>query len=81
DGAFKLAVNTQTDIQPMIIMDTLQRLHYNSVFSLSPGRCRTVFLPKISIEGYGKHDHQKIKTIVFDTMQEAIVRYTNKTKS
>ncbi len=76
DGAFKLAVNTQTDIQPMVILDTLDRLHYSSVFSLKPGRCRTVFLAKISIDGYGKHDHEKIKTIVFDTMEAAIERYS-----
>lgn len=80
DGAFKLAVNTQTDIQPMVILDTLDRLHYSSVLSLSPGKCRTVFLPKISVEGFGKHDHEKLKTIVFDTMQDAILRYTNEKK-
>lgn len=76
DGAFKLAINTQTDIQPMVILDTLDRLHYNSVFSLSPGICRTVFLTKISVDDYGKHDHRKIKAIVFDTMHAAIERYT-----
>ena len=78
DGAFKLAINTQTDIQPMVLINTLDRLHYNSVFSLSPGKCQTVFLPKISVAGYDKKDVEKLKAIVFDTMEEAIVRYSNK---
>ena len=76
DGAFKLAINTQTDIQPMVILDTLDRMHYSSLFSLYPGKCRTVFLPKISVGGFGKKDHGKLKTIVFDTMEAAIRRYS-----
>jgi len=77
DGAFKLALNTQTDIQPMLILDTLDRLHYESVFSLSPGKCRTVFLPKITVDGLEKKDHEKLKAIVFNTMETAIKRYAN----
>ncbi|WP_447639781.1 MULTISPECIES: lysophospholipid acyltransferase family protein [Chitinophagaceae] len=76
DGAFKLALNTQTDIQPMVILDTLDRMHYRSAFSLKPGKCRTVFLPKIPIDGWEKKDHEPLKTIVFNTMEAAIKRYS-----
>lgn len=75
DGAFKLAINTQTDIQPMLILDVLDVMHYSSPFTLKPGKCRTVFLPKISVEGFEKKDHEQLKAIVFDTMEAAIKRY------
>ncbi|MFT4204447.1 MAG: lysophospholipid acyltransferase family protein [Chitinophagaceae bacterium] len=75
DGAFKLALNTQTDIQPMLILDMLERMHYRSAFALTPGKCRTVFLPKISIEGYGTKEHEKLKAVVHEAMEAGMKRY------
>ncbi len=51
DGAFKIAIETETPIKPMLFMDTYDRLHYESIFSLTPGKSRTIFLEEISVEG------------------------------
>ncbi len=32
NGAFKLAVETQTPVQPVLFLDTYKRMHYSSVF-------------------------------------------------
>ena len=51
DGAFKIAIETQTPIKPVLFLDTYDRLNYHSVFSLTPGRSRSVFLEEISVNG------------------------------
>ena len=47
NGAFKIAVETKTPIQPVLFLDAYDRLNYRSIFSLSPGKSRAVFLPEI----------------------------------
>ena len=37
DGAFRIAIETQTPLLPIIFPDTVKRLHYTSVFSFQPG--------------------------------------------
>jgi 1-acyl-sn-glycerol-3-phosphate acyltransferase len=37
DGAFRIAIETETPIKPILFLDTVDRLHYSSVFSLTPG--------------------------------------------
>ncbi|MEJ7671377.1 MAG: 1-acyl-sn-glycerol-3-phosphate acyltransferase [Chitinophagaceae bacterium] len=48
NGAFKIAIETQTPIKPILFLDTYDRLNYTSIFSLSPGRSRAVFLEETS---------------------------------
>jgi len=48
DGAFRLAIQTKTPIKPILFLDTHERLHFNSIFSLNPGICRSVYLPEIA---------------------------------
>ncbi len=49
DGAFKLAIETQTPIKPVLFLDTYSRMHYDSVWSMTPGRSRVVFLDEIPV--------------------------------
>src|SRR5688572_1611518 len=51
DGAFRIAIETQTPIKPILFLDTWHRMHYSSAFSISPGRCRSVFLKEVPVEG------------------------------
>jgi 1-acyl-sn-glycerol-3-phosphate acyltransferase len=76
DGAFKIAIETQTAVKPVIFPDTLSRLHYNSIFSFNPGKCRAVFLEEIAVEGLTINDVQVLKAAVFNKMEEALERYT-----
>jgi len=51
DGAFRLAIEMQTPIKPLLFVDTLDRLHYKKLLNLTPGKNRVVHLPEIGIKG------------------------------
>lgn len=75
DGAFRLAIQTQTPIKPLLYLDNKERLHYNSIFSLTPGISRVVYLPTISTEGYTTKDVLILKEKVYRVMEEGLLRY------
>jgi 1-acyl-sn-glycerol-3-phosphate acyltransferase len=75
DGAFRIAIETQTPVKPVVFLDTLDRLHYNSVFTLTPGKCRAVFLEDISVEGMTLKDMAALKQRVWTAMEEALLKY------
>jgi len=86
DGAFKIAIQTQMPIKPVLFLDTYERLNYDSIFSLNPGRCRAVFLPETSAEGLTMADLDALKNKISDQMEEALrfhraswIRYTQPT--
>jgi 1-acyl-sn-glycerol-3-phosphate acyltransferase len=78
DGAFRIAIETQTPIQPIIFPDTIKRLNPFSFFSLTPGLCRGVYLEEITVDGMKGADLGPLKQLVFDRMTEALIRYRNK---
>jgi 1-acyl-sn-glycerol-3-phosphate acyltransferase len=75
DGAFRLAIETETPIKPMLFLDSVDRLHWSSVFSMTPGKLRTVYLEEISPEGYTPFDVEKLKQKVYDLMQAKLKEY------
>ena len=78
DGAFKIAIETQTSIKPVLFLDTFDRMHYDSIFSLNPGLNRAVFLEEVPVEGYSMDDLEKLKQIVYERMAEKLVVYNAK---
>lgn len=75
DGAFRIAIETETPIKPILFLDTYDRLHYNNVFSLSPGRSRAVFLQETGTAGLSINDVPMLKEKIYKQMEEALVRY------
>lgn len=75
DGAFRIAIETETPIKPILFVDTLERMHYSSVFSMTPGKCRTVFLEEIPVKGYTIHDIALLKEKVYAAMDAGLRRY------
>jgi 1-acyl-sn-glycerol-3-phosphate acyltransferase len=75
NGAFKIAIETQTPIKPIIILDGYDRLNYNSIFSLSPGQSRTVFLEETNTAGLTVNDVAFLKEKVYRQMEDCILRY------
>jgi 1-acyl-sn-glycerol-3-phosphate acyltransferase len=75
DGAFKIAIETQTPIKPILFLDTYDRLHYESIFSLTPGRCRVIYLQEVSVEGLGIKDVKDLKERVYSLMEEKLIAY------
>ena len=75
DGAFKIAIETQKPIQPILFLDTYDRLNYKSIFSLNPGRCRAVFLPATITEGMKEEDMPALKDAIYQQMETALIEY------
>ena len=75
DGAFRLAIETQTPIKPVLFLDTYSRMHYNSIFAMTPGKSRIVYLDEISVEGLGNADIQSLKKKVYVIMEEKLLEY------
>ncbi len=75
DGAFRIAIETQTPIKPILFLDSYNRLNYKGFFSLTPGRNRSVFLQEIETKGLVLKDVAFLKEKVFDAMEQKLVAY------
>jgi 1-acyl-sn-glycerol-3-phosphate acyltransferase len=75
DGAFKLAVETGKTIQPILLLDTFDRLHYRNVFTLTPGRARAVYLQPINPSDHPEADHKELKEIAMKLMADKLIEY------
>ncbi|HMH21606.1 MAG TPA: 1-acyl-sn-glycerol-3-phosphate acyltransferase [Puia sp.] len=75
DGAFRLAIETRTPIKPILFLDTYDRMHYKSIFSLNPGRSRAVFLPEQSVEGLSMQDLPSLRSMVYRLMEARLKEY------
>lgn len=75
DGAFRVAIETQTTIQPVLFLDTYDRMHHKSVFSLNPGINRSVFLEEIPVNGLTMNDVPALKKKVYDLMDHKLREY------
>ncbi|MEJ7821759.1 MAG: lysophospholipid acyltransferase family protein [Chitinophagaceae bacterium] len=75
NGAFKIAIETQTPIKPILFLDTYDRLNYTSIFSLSPGRSRAVFLEETSTAGLSISDTTMLKEKIYRQMHEGLIKY------
>ncbi len=75
DGAFRIAIETQKPIRPILFLDTHDRLEYNSIFSLNPGRCRAVYLPETDTSGLGMKDVSLLREKIYNQMEDALIRY------
>lgn len=75
DGAFKVAIETQTPVKPVLILDAYDRMHYQSIFTLNPGRSRSVYLDEIPVEGLTMNDVAFLKEKTYRIMEEALIKY------
>jgi 1-acyl-sn-glycerol-3-phosphate acyltransferase len=75
DGAFRIAIETQKPIRPILFLDTYDRLNYNSIFSLNPGKCRAVYLPETSTQGMVIRDVAMLREKIYRQMEDGLVHY------
>lgn len=75
NGAFRIAIETQTPIKPLLIIDTLERMHYSGLLTLTPGISRIVYLQEIDVSGYTINDLAELKEKVYKIMEEGLKRY------
>ncbi len=79
DGAFRIAIETQTPIKPLLLIDTFERMNYKGLFTLTPGKNRVVYLQEISVNGYTLKEVHKLKNEVYRVMEDGLKRYRNYT--
>ena len=75
DGAFRIAIETQTPLQPILFPDTYDRMHYSSLLSLRPGATRAIFLPEVDVRGLTIADLPALKQQIFSLMEVALIRH------
>lgn len=75
DGAFRLAIETQTPIKPVLILDSFKLMHYSTIFSLLPGRSRAVFLEAIPVDGLTLTDLPQLRAAVAEKMETALIQW------
>ena len=75
DGAFKIAIETQTPIKPVLFLDAYNRLNYKSIFSLTPGKSRAIYLAEVPVDDYKPVDVLLLKQKVYDIMEAGLIKY------
>ncbi|MHB1922677.1 MAG: lysophospholipid acyltransferase family protein [Chitinophagaceae bacterium] len=75
DGAFKIALENQVAIQPLVFLDHTKRMHPSGIFTLNPGISRVVFLKRIYPDGYHSQNLSLLKNLVHQEMGNAILQY------
>ena len=75
DGAFRIAIETKTPIRPVLFLDAYDRLNYRSIFTLSPGKSRSVFLEEINASEYDIDGLTVLKQRVYDRMESGMIKY------
>ena len=75
DGAFRVAIETQTPVKPVLFLDAYRRMPYESLFLMTPGQSRIVYLEEISVKGYAATDVEKLKQEVYVIMEKKLIEY------
>ncbi|BAV05589.1 1-acyl-sn-glycerol-3-phosphate acyltransferase [Filimonas lacunae] len=75
DGAFRIAIETQTPIKPILFVDAIDRLHYRGLLELTPGKNRTVFLEEVDVTGLTMADVSMLRNKVHGIMDAGMRRY------
>ena len=74
DGAFRISIETQTPIKPVLFLDNDNLLNNRELLGLKHGRSRAVFLEEISPEGFTlkqiSHFKQKVYTIMENKLKD-----------
>lgn len=73
NGAFKIAIETQTPIKPVLFLDAYDRMGYETVFSITSGRSRSVYLEEIPVEGLTLDDVDFLREKVYKIMEEKLI--------
>lgn len=75
DGAFRVAIETQTPVKPVLFLDTYRRMPYESLFLMTPGISRILYLDEIPVTSYTLADVARLRDEVFSVMEKKLVEY------
>jgi 1-acyl-sn-glycerol-3-phosphate acyltransferase len=72
DGAFRIAIETQTPIIPFVMINNRKLLPRKNPLLARPGLITTILLPEVSVAGLSMEDVPMLKKQVFEVMENAI---------
>jgi 1-acyl-sn-glycerol-3-phosphate acyltransferase len=72
DGAFKIAIETQTAIQPFVMRNNRALLPRSNPLNGHPGLIEIVFIPAVEVKGLTLADLPQLKEKVFKLMEEKL---------
>ncbi len=75
DGAFRLAINTEAKILPIVFPDTVHRWHYSGWWKFWPGINRAEYLEPVDAAGMKMESLPQLKQTVFSAMEAALEKY------
>jgi 1-acyl-sn-glycerol-3-phosphate acyltransferase len=75
DGAFRIAIETQTPIKPVLFLDVYNRMPYGKLFTLTPGKSRAIFMEEIAVAGLTLEDIETLKQNVYAQMEKRLLHY------
>lgn len=73
DGAFRIAIETQTPIIPFVMINNRKLLPRKDPLKAKPGLITTIFLPEVSVIGLTMDDVPLLKRKVYDLMEDVIL--------
>ncbi len=75
DGAFRVAIETQIPIKPVLFLDAYKRMPFQSIFLLNPGPSRILYLDEVPVIGYSIADAGVLKEKVYRIMEKKLLEY------
>lgn len=76
DGAFRIAIETQTNIMPFVMINNRKLLPRVNPLKAHPGVIETIFIEPIEIKGLTIDDLPMLKKNVFDLMEIEILKHS-----
>lgn len=76
DGAFRIAIETQTPIIPFVMINNRKVLPRKHPLKARPGIINTILLPEVDVAGLTLEDIPTLKKKVYDLMEQAILKNT-----
>lgn len=75
DGAFRIAIETQTPLKPVLYLDDYKRMKHGNVFTINPGIARILYMEEIDVRGLTLKDVPALKQKVHALMSSKIREY------
>lgn len=81
DGAFKIAIETQTPILPFTIINTKELMPRNNALAIKNGVIKCVFSPEIDVKGLKIEDLEQLKNRVYKEMEAHLTAQKSQTQT
>ena len=76
DGAFRIAIDTQTPVLPMVVVGA-GKLMPPGKLSMLPGKIKVIALPEIPVKDLTPKDIDALKQKIFEVMKQALLENMN----